>query len=163
MSCADNITKLPKYDKIKEIHNLATVILRAGIHFAYGKKVLTLAKASGSNTTFRADKSRQSKYIERVKFFNVESKKTKEIYIYLTYKLLKEKGLRFLNSNRKSFLESYTVKLSDDLKFLTRFFNDCTENFIDLYTRKFDRNNVIFNTDIGIGVNSRLIPLRFNF
>lgn len=49
-------------------------------------KVLRLAKASGSNTTFRADKSRQSKYIERVEFFNVESKKTKEIYIYSTYK-----------------------------------------------------------------------------
>ena len=73
-----------KYDKIKEIHNLATVILTAAIDFAFGKKVLSLAKASGSNTTFRADKSRQSKYIERVEFFNVESKKTKEIYICST-------------------------------------------------------------------------------
>lgn len=65
-------------------YNLATVILTAAIDFAFGKKVLTLAKASGSNTTFRADKSRQSKYIERVEFFNVESKRTKEIYIYST-------------------------------------------------------------------------------
>ena len=154
MSVFGHFSRSAKYDKIKEIHNLATVILRAGIHFAYGKKVLTLAKASGSNTTFRADKSRQSKYIERVKFFNVESKKTKEIYIYLTYKLLKEKGLRFLNSNRKSFLESYTVKLSDDLKFLTRFFNDSNKNFIDSYARGFGRNNVIFIINIDVDVGS---------
>ena len=154
MSVFGHFSRSAKYDKIKEIHNLATVILRAGIHFAYGKKVLTLAKASGSNTTCRADKSRQSKYIERVKFFNVESKKTKEIYIYLTYKLLKEKGLRFLNSKRKSFLESYTVKLSDDLKFLTRFFNDSNQNFIDSYARGFGRNNVIFIINIDVDVGS---------
>ena len=86
MSCADNITKLPKYDKIKEIHNLATVILRGGIDFAYSKKVLTLAKVSGSNATFRADKSRRSKYIEMVVSFDVESKQTKEIYNYSPYK-----------------------------------------------------------------------------
>ena len=33
-----NITELQKYDKIKEIHNLATVILRGCIDFSYGKK-----------------------------------------------------------------------------------------------------------------------------
>ena len=76
---AVNITKLPKYDKIKQIHDLATEILRGGIDFSYGKISLSLSKASGSgSTTFAADKSRQSKYIEMVEFFDVESKKTKK-------------------------------------------------------------------------------------
>lgn len=95
-----NITNMPKYDRIKEIHNLATVILSGGIDFNYGKKVLTLAKASeGRSTTFRADKRRRSKYIEKVEFFDVASKKTKEIYIYSPYKELRKKGLLFLNSD----------------------------------------------------------------
>ena len=95
-----NITNMPKYDRIKEIHNLANVILSGGIDFNYGKKVLTLAKASGGrSTTFRADKRRRSKYIEKVEFFDVASKKTKEIYIYSPYKELRKKGLLFLNSD----------------------------------------------------------------
>ena len=95
-----NITNMPKYDRIKEIHNLATVILSGGIDFSYGKKVLTLAKASGGrSTTFRADKRRRSKYIEKAEFFDVASKKTKEIYIYSPYKQLRKKGLLFLNSD----------------------------------------------------------------
>ena len=73
---AVNITKQPKYDKIKQIPDLATEILRGGID---GKISLSLAKASGSgSTTFAADKSRQSKYIEREEFFDVEYKKTKK-------------------------------------------------------------------------------------
>ena len=163
MSCADNITKLPKYDKIKEIHNLAIVILRGGIDFAYSKKVLTLAKVSGSNATFRADKSRRSKYIEMVESFDVESKQTKEIYNYLPYKEWNEKVLRFLNSDHESLLENYMVKLTDDLKFLTRFFNNFAENLIDSYARGFDRNNVIFFTNFGVDVNSGLILFKFNF
>ena len=114
-----NITKLPKYDKIKKIHNLATVILRGGIiDFSYGKKALTLVEAnSGKYSTFKSDKSRRSKCIERVEFFDVESRKTKDIYIYSPYKELKEIGLKFLNTDRASLLKSYTVKLSNDLKF----------------------------------------------
>ena len=127
---AVNITKLPKYDKIKQILDLATEILRGGIDLSYGKILLSLAKASGSSrTTFATDKSRQSKYIERVESFDVESKKTKEIYIYLLYKELQERDFHFLNSDRSSLPKSNTV--SDDLKFLSRFFNDSAESFID--------------------------------
>ena len=67
---AVTINKLPKYD-------LATVILKGGIDNSYGKISLNLAKVSGSGRTiFAADKSRRSKYIERVEFFYVESQKT---------------------------------------------------------------------------------------
>ena len=67
---AVNITKLPRYD-------LATVILKGGIDNSYGKLSLSLAKASRSGrATFAADKSRRSKYIERVEFFDVKSQKT---------------------------------------------------------------------------------------
>ena len=159
------ITKLPKYDKIKEIHNLATVILRGGIDFSYGKKALTLVEAnSGKYATFKSDKSRRSKCIERVEFFDVESRKTKAIYIYSPHKELKEIGLKFLNTDRASLLKSYTVKLSNDLKFWTRFFNDSIESFIDTYAREFDRNNVIFVRKFdSSGISSGLIPFKFDF
>ena len=78
-----NIIKLQKYDKIKEIHDLATVILRDRIDISYGKKVLTLAKASDANTTFRADKSRQSKYIESLEFFDTESKNKRNLHLFI--------------------------------------------------------------------------------
>ena len=55
------------------------------------------------------------------------------------------------------------VKLTDDLKFLTRFFNNFAENLIDSYARGFDRNNVIFFTNFGVDVNSDLILFKFNF
>ena len=73
------ITKLPKYDKTKEINNLVTVILRDGIDFSYGEKVQTPAGTnSGKKATYRADKSRRSKYIEKVEVLDVESRKTKD-------------------------------------------------------------------------------------
>ena len=55
------------------------------------------------------------------------------------------------------------VKLTDDLKFLTRFFNNFAENLIDSYARGFDRNNIIFFTNFGVDVNSGLILFKFNF
>ena len=74
---------MPKHDKIKKIHDLATVILRGGIDFSYGKISpnlinlinISLAKARGSGrTTFTVN----SKYIERVEFSDVKSKKRKK-------------------------------------------------------------------------------------
>ena len=73
------VTKQPKYDKTKEINNLATVILRGGIDFSYSKKVLIPAGTnSGKKATFRADKSRRIKYIGKVEVLDVESRKTKD-------------------------------------------------------------------------------------
>ena len=160
-----NITKPPKYNKIKEIHNLVAVILRSGIDFSYGKKALTLAGAnSGKNAAFKSDKSRRSKFIERVEFFDVISRKTKDIYIYSPYKELKEILLKFLNIDCASLLKNYTVKLSNDLKFLTRFFNDFTESFVDSYGRESDKNNVIFVCKFdGSGINSGLLPFKLDF
>ena len=43
-----------------------------------------------------------------------------------------------------SQIKSYTVKLSDDLKFLIRYLNDINEGFTDEYAKEFDRKNIIF-------------------
>ena len=47
-----DITKLPNYTKIKQVSDLATVILRGNVNFGNGKKELTLQKTSGSNLIF---------------------------------------------------------------------------------------------------------------
>ena len=76
---------------------------------------------------------------------------------------MQEIGLKFLNTNRASLLKSYTVKLSKDLKFSTRFFNNSTESFIDSYMQEFDKNNVIFVCKFdGFDINS-IYPFKFDF
>ena len=78
----------------------------------------------------------------------------------MLYKELREQGLRFLNSDRSSLLRSNTV--SDELKFLSRFFNDSAECFIDWHAQEFDINSVIFMKKLDT-VNSDLTPFKFNF
>ena len=143
-----DITKLPNYAKIKQTSDLATAILRVGIDFGYGKKELTLRKTSGSNLIFRSDRSRRDQYIEDVEFFDLANKKTKNVHIYSAYKELKDTGLKFLTTDQNSPIESSTVKLSDDLKFLTRFLNDINRSFIEQYTKRFDSKNVTFIRDV---------------
>ena len=115
-----DITKLPNYAKIKQASDLANPILRDKSDFGYGKKELVLGKTSGTNLIFRSDKSRRDQYLEELKFLDLENKKPKNIHIYSAYKL-KDRGLEFLTTDRNSPKNIYTVKLSDDLKFLTRF------------------------------------------
>ena len=56
--------------------------------------------------------------MKTLNFFDVENKK-------------QDIGLKFLATNQNSPIKSYTVKLSDDLKFLTRFLNDINKCFMD--------------------------------
>ena len=56
--------------------------------------------------------------MKTLNFFDVENKK-------------QDIGLKFLAANQNSPIKSYTVKLSDDLKFLTRFLNDINKCFMD--------------------------------
>ena len=78
------------------------------------------------------------KYLEDVEFFDVENKKPNDVHIYSAYKELKDRGLKFLTSDWNSLIKSYTVKLSDNLKFLTRFLNDANEDFMDEYTNEYE-------------------------
>ena len=57
-------------------------------------------------------------------FFDIENKKTKNVHIYSAYLKLQDRGLKFLTNDRNSLIKIYSVKISDDLKFLTRFLND---------------------------------------
>ena len=49
-----------------------------------------------------------------------------------------------MTNDPNSQIKSYTVKLSDDLKFLIRYLNDINEGFTDEYAKEFDRKNIIF-------------------
>ena len=145
---AIKLTKLPNYAKIKQTSDLAAAILRGGINFGYGKKELMLGRTSGSNLIFRSDKSRRDKYLEDVEFFNIENKKQKNVHIYSAYKELKDRSIKILTTDQSSPIKSYTVKLSSNLKFLTRFLNHINESFIEQYTKKIDSKNVIFICDV---------------
>ena len=61
------------------------------------------------------------------------------MHIYSAYKELKDRGSKFLTADRNSPLKSYTVKVSDVLKFLTRFLNDVNKGFLSECVNKFDR------------------------
>ena len=86
--------------------------------------------------------------LKTLNFLLLKKTTTKNIHIYSAYKELKDRGLKFLITDQNSPIKSYTVKLSSDSKFLTRFLNDITEIFIEQYTKEFDWKNVIFIRDI---------------
>ena len=106
-----------------------------------------LEKISSSNLIFRSDKSRRDQYLKSVEFFDIENKKPKNVHIYSAYLELKDRGLKFLTTVWNSLIKIYTVKLSDDLKFVTRYSNDINEGFMDEYAKEFDRKNIIFIRD----------------
>ena len=93
-------------------------------------------------------------------FFILKIKNYKT-YIFNQYtNSLKKRGVKLLITDQNSLIKSYTVKLSNDLKFLTRFLNDTSKGFIDEYANQFDRKNIIFFRD----PNRKLgcIPFKFH-
>ena len=79
----------------------------------------------------------RDQYIEDVEFFDVEKK-----------------------TDRNSPIKSLTVKLSNDLKFLTRFLNGINESFSEEYAKESDNKNVIFMRDSNR--TSGYIPFKFD-
>ena len=51
---------------------------------------------------FWSDKSRRDQYLKDVEFFDIENKKQKNVHIYSAYLELKDKGLKFLTTDRIS-------------------------------------------------------------
>ena len=93
-------------------------------------------------------------------FFILKIKNYKT-YIFNQYtNSLKKRGVKLLITDQNSLIKSYTVKLSNDLKFLTRFLNDTSKGFMDEYANEFDRKNIIFFRD----PNRKLgcIPFKFH-
>ena len=113
-----NIANLPNYAKIKQISDLVNAILRGSIEFGYGRKEWTLGKTNISALYFVLTNLEGINTLKTLNFFDVENKK-------------QDRGLKFLATNQNSPIKSYTVKLSDDLKFLTRFLNDINKCFMD--------------------------------
>ena len=151
-----DITKLPNYAKIKQTSDLANAILRGSIDFGYGRKELVLGKLA---ELIRSDQSRRDWYLEDIEFLDVENTKPKSVHTYLACKELKDRGLKFLTTNRNSPIKRYTVQLGNKLKFLTRFLYNANEAFMDESAKKIDRKNIIFVRDPNR--KSRYIPFKF--
>ena len=75
--------------------------------------------------------------LKMLNFLMLKIKKAKNMHIYPAYKELKDRGLKFLTTDQNSPIKSYTVKLSDDLQFLTRFLSNPNKGFMDEYAKKF--------------------------
>ena len=137
-----DVTKLPQFDKIKEISDLSNAILANGVDFGYKKNAVQLT--FGNKTYyFRINKINRSSYIENIEFFNYNLKKKRLVYVYSPCKELAGDGMKFERTNDSSPFTSYTIKLVDDSTHLTKTL-DISNNFIDELAKVYDRKNLIF-------------------
>ena len=137
-----DVTKLPQFDKIKEISDLSNAILANGVDFGYKKNAVQLT--FGNKTYyFRINKINRSSYIENTEFSNYNLKKKRLVYVYSPYKELAGDGMKFERTNDSSPFTSYTIKLVDDSTHLTKTL-DISNNFIDELAKVYDRKNLIF-------------------
>ena len=62
-----DVTKLPQFDKIKDISDLANAILVDGVDFGYKKDVVQLT-FDNKTYYFRIDRINRNSYIENIEF-----------------------------------------------------------------------------------------------
>ena len=62
-----DVTKLPQFDKIKDISDLANAILVDGVDFGYKKNVVQLT-FDNKTYYFRIDRINRNSYIENIEF-----------------------------------------------------------------------------------------------
>ena len=62
-----DVTKLPQFDKIKDISDLANAILVDGVDFGYKKDVVQLT-FDNKTYYFRMDRINRNSYIENIEF-----------------------------------------------------------------------------------------------
>ena len=137
-----DVTKLPQFDKIKEISDLSNAILANGVDFGCKKNAVQLT--FGNKTYyFRINKINRSSYIENIEFFHHNLKKKSLAYVYSPYKELAGDGMKFERTNDSSPFTSYTIKLVDDSTHLTKTL-DISNSFTDELAKVYDRKNLIF-------------------
>ena len=137
-----DVTKLPQFDKIKEISDLSNAILANGVDFGCKKNAVQLT--FGNKTYyFRINKINRSSYIENIEFFDHNLKKKSLVYVSSPYKELAGDGMKFERTNDSSPFTSYTIKLVDDSTHLTKTL-DISNNFTDELAKVYDRKNLIF-------------------
>ena len=137
-----DVTKLPQFDKIKEISDLSNAILANGVDFGCKKNAVQLT--FGNKTYyFRINKINRSSYIENIEFSNYNLKKKRLVYVYSPWKELAGDGMKFERTNDSSPFTSYTIKLVDDSTHLTKTL-DISNNFTDELAKVYDRKNLIF-------------------
>ena len=115
-----DITKLPNYAKSNK---QTSAILRGSI-LGMVEKNWHLEKLADLTLYFDLTNLEEINTSKILNFFDIENKKTKNVHIYSAYLKLQDRGLKFLTNDRNSLIKIYSVKISDDLKFLTRFLND---------------------------------------
>ena len=136
-----DVTKLPQFDKIKEISDLANAILADGEDFGYKKNAVQLT-FDNKTYYFRMDKINRSSYIENIEFSNYNSKKKRLVYVYSPCKGLAGDGMKFERTNDSVPFTSYTRKLVDDSTHVTKTL-DINYNYIDDLAKVYDRKNLI--------------------
>ena len=95
----------------------------------------------GESYAFKINKINQSKYIDNIDFFYYNFKKSRLTYVYLPYKM--GDGMKFERTNKNESLISSTIKLVDDLTYLTKTL-EVADTFLDNIAKLYDRKNIIF-------------------
>ena len=132
-----DVTKLPQFDKIKEISDLSNAILANGVDFGYKKNEVQLT--FGNKTYyFRINKINRNSYMENIEFFDYNLKKKRLVNVYSPYKEVVGDGMKFERTTDSSPFTSYTIKLVDDSTHLTKTL-DISNNFIDELAKVYDR------------------------
>ena len=70
---AVDVTKLLQFDKIKEISDLANIILANGVNLGYKKKAIQTYEEQ--SYALKINKINQNKYIDNIQFFDYNLKK----------------------------------------------------------------------------------------
>ena len=79
-----DVTKLPQFDKIKEISDLVNTILADDVDFGYKKNVIQLT-FDNKTYYFRVNKIKRSSYIEKIEFFGYNLKKKKGLFMFILH------------------------------------------------------------------------------
>ena len=98
MSCfieiRNDLSELTHYDNIKEISHLSNTILKNGIDHSYKEKNLEVT-FDDVKIEFTPEKSNCALLVGVVEFFDYVTKQKGLVFIYSSFKELKEFGLKF--------------------------------------------------------------------
>ena len=80
-----DVTKLPQFDKIKEISDLENAILADGVDFGYKRNVVQLT-FDNKTYYFKMNKINWSSYIENIEFFDYNFQRKKDSFMFIPHR-----------------------------------------------------------------------------
>ena len=106
----NDLSELTHFDDIKKIFDLSNSILKNGVDYSYEEKNLEVT-VNDVKIELMLEKSNRVLLVDVV--FDYVTKQKRLVFIYSSYKELKQFGLKFENKNT-GHIDSYTVTLKGE-------------------------------------------------